>query len=141
MRRLSKEINIGGVLIGGEHPIAIQSMCNVPSYDVEGNIKQISELYKAGCQITRLAVPDMEGAENFKLIREKSPIPIVADIHFDYKLALLAAKNGADKIRINPGNIGDIHKVREVVAACKDKNIHISIGVNVGSLEKSILDK
>ena len=141
MRRKSKELNIGGVLIGGEHPVAIQSMCNIPSYDVENTIKQIDRLYDAGCQITRLAVPDEEGAINFAKIRKASKLPIVADIHFDYRLAIMAAEGGADKIRINPGNIGDINKVREVVAACKERGLPIRIGVNGGSLEKPILEK
>lgn len=141
MRRKSKELNIGGVLIGGEHPVAVQSMCNIPSYDVENTLLQIERLYDAGCQITRLAVPDIEGANNFEKIRKRSKLPIVADIHFDYRLALMAIKGGADKVRINPGNIGDINKVREVVAACKDRGIPIRIGVNGGSLERPILEK
>ena len=141
MRRKCKEITVGNVRIGNGNPIVIQSMCNTPSYDVKGTIEQIKRLYDAGCQITRLAVPDAEGAENFAVIRKESPIPIVADIHFDYKLALMAVAGGADKIRINPGNIGDINKVREVAAACKDRGIPIRIGVNGGSLEKPILEK
>ena len=141
MRRKCKEITVGNVRIGNGNPIVIQSMCNTPSYDVKGTIEQIKRLYEAGCQITRLAVPDAEGAENFAVIRKESPIPIVADIHFDYKLALMAVAGGADKIRINPGNIGDINKVREVAAACKDRGIPIRIGANGGSLEKPILEK
>lgn len=141
MKRLAKELNIGGVLIGGGHPIAIQSMCSTPSYDVEGTFAQIERLEKAGCQICRLAVPDEEGAVCFAQVRKATKLPLVADIHFDYRLALLAIEGGANKIRINPGNIGSMENVRKVADACKNSGVPIRIGVNGGSLEPHILQK
>ena len=132
-RRSSKQIKIGNVLIGGNNPIAIQSMCNTKTEDVAATIAQINELEKAGCDIIRCAVPHMEAAKAFSEIKKGIHIPLVADIHFDYKLAIEAIKNGADKVRINPGNIGSADKVHEVVRAAKEYDIPIRVGVNGGS--------
>lgn len=132
---------IGGVPVGGGAPIAIQSMTNTRTEDVEATVAQILDLEKAGCEIIRSTVPTPEAAEAFGRIRERIHIPLVADIHFDYKLAIAAMENGADKIRINPGNIGGPDKVREVVACAKERNIPIRVGVNSGSLEKPILER
>ncbi len=137
----TKEINIGGVKIGHGNPVAIQSMTNTPTSDVEATVSQIHALEKAGCEIIRCTVPDEESARAIKEIKKQISIPLVADIHFDYKMALLAMENGADKIRINPGNIGGEDKVREVVSLAKDKNIPIRVGVNSGSLEKHLVEK
>ena len=138
---MTKQIQVGGVAIGGGAPVSIQSMTNRPAHDVEGTLAQLRALAAAGCEIARLAVPDLEGARAFGKIREQSPLPLVADIHFDYKLALEAAAAGADKIRINPGNIGGEDRVKAVAACCRLHNIPIRIGVNGGSLEKEILAK
>ena len=138
---MTRQINVGGVLIGGGAPVAIQSMLNTKTTDVEGSLAQIKQLATAGCQIARLAVPNMEAARSFSDICKESPLPLVADIHFDYKLAIAAAEGGASKIRINPGNIGGEDRVKAVVDVCKDKNIPIRIGVNGGSLEKELLAK
>lgn len=138
---MTKQINVGGVLIGGGAPVTIQSMCNTPTQDAEATLRQIRELAAAGCEIVRVAVPDMDAARAVGKIKENSPIPVVVDIHFDYKLALEAIAAGADKVRINPGNIGGEDKVKAVAQACRQKNIPIRIGVNGGSLEKSILAK
>lgn len=135
----TKVINIGGVKIGGGNPVAIQSMTNTKTSDVNATTSQILGLEKAGCDIIRCAVPDMEAALALKEIKKAIHIPLVADIHFDYKLAIAAIENGADKIRINPGNIGDKEKVKAVVDAAKEKNIPIRVGVNSGSLEKEII--
>lgn len=135
----TKVINIGGVKIGGGNPVAIQSMTNTKTSDVNATTSQILALEKAGCDIIRCAVPDMEAALALKEIKKAIHIPLVADIHFDYKLAIAAIENGADKIRINPGNIGDKEKVKAVVDAAKEKNIPIRVGVNSGSLEKEII--
>lgn len=140
-RRKTKEIKIGNVYIGGNNPIAIQSMCNTDTRDIEKTCIQIEELEKAGCEIIRVAVPDIEAAEALKEIKNRINIPLVADIHFDYKLALKAIENGIDKLRINPGNIGSENRIKEVVNSAKEKNIPIRIGVNSGSLEKDILNK
>ena len=136
-----KQIKVGNVLIGGGAPVSIQSMLNTKTTDVEGSLKQLKKLASAGCQIARLAVPNQDSARGFAEICKDSPLPLVADIHFDYKLALLAAEGGASKIRINPGNIGGQENVQAVVAACKEKNIPIRIGVNGGSLDKKLLEK
>ncbi|MBR4341736.1 MAG: flavodoxin-dependent (E)-4-hydroxy-3-methylbut-2-enyl-diphosphate synthase [Lachnospiraceae bacterium] len=141
MRRSTREIKIGNVLIGAGHPIAIQSMCNTKTEDAAATITQIKELEKAGCDIIRCAVPHMEAAKAFSTIKKGISIPLVADIHFDYKLAVEAIKNGADKVRINPGNIGSSDKVREVVNAAKEYGIPIRVGVNGGSLEKELIEK
>ena len=138
---MTRQIMVGNVPIGGGAPIAIQSMLNTKTTDVEGSLEQIRRLHAAGCQIVRLAVPNMESARSFAQICEKSPLPLVADIHFDYKLAIAAAEGGASKIRINPGNIGGEDRVEAVVKVCKDRKIPIRIGVNGGSLDKRLLEK
>lgn len=136
---MTKQINVGGVLIGGGAPVTIQSMTNTPTQDAAATLRQIRELAAAGCEIVRVAVPDMEAARAVGKIKESSPIPVVVDIHFDYKLALEAIAAGADKVRINPGNIGGEDKVKAVADACRQRGIPIRIGVNGGSLEKPIL--
>ena len=142
IRRKTRQIKVGNVFIGGNAPVAIQSMTNTDSHDANATLKQIEELKAAGCKIARLAVPDIQAAETIRKIKESGiDIPIVADIHFDYRIALKCAEYGVDKIRINPGNIGDDSKVKDVCDACKQRNIPIRIGVNSGSLEKNILAK
>ena len=136
-----RQINVGGVTIGGGAPVVIQSMLNTKTTDVAGSLAQINQLKAAGCQIARLAVPNMEAARTFAEICKESPLPLVADIHFDYKLAIAAAEGGASKIRINPGNIGGEDRVQAVVDVCKDKKIPIRIGVNGGSLDQKLLEK
>ena len=138
---MKRIITVGNVLIGGDAPVSIQSMLNTKTTDVEGSLEQIKRLRAAGCQIVRLAVPDMDGAKGFAEIASASPLPLVADIHFDYRLAIAAAEGGAAKIRINPGNIGGKDRVKAVVDVCKEKHIPIRIGVNGGSLEKELLEK
>ena len=138
---MTRQIMVGNVPIGGDAPIAIQSMLNTKTTDVEGSLEQIRRLHAAGCQIVRLAVPNMESARSFSEICKKSPLPLVADIHFDYKLAIAAAEGGASKIRINPGNIGGEDRVEAVVKVCKERKIPIRIGVNGGSLDKRLLEK
>lgn len=138
---MTKQIFVGNVAVGGGAEVSIQSMLNTKTTDVEGSLSQIRALAAAGCQIVRLAVPDMEAARGFAKIAEQSPLPLVADIHFDYKLALAAAEGGAAKIRINPGNIGGEDRVKAVVDCCKMHRIPIRIGVNGGSLDKSLLQK
>ena len=140
-RKLTKKIMVGGVPVGGGAPVSIQSMLNTRTTDVDGCLAQIRALAAAGCEIARLAVPDMEAAEAFGAICAASPLPLVADIHFDYRLAIRAAENGAAKIRINPGNIGGEDRVRAVVEACGARGIPIRIGVNGGSLEPRLLEK
>lgn len=141
MRMLTKEVSIGNVKIGGKNPIAIQSMTNTKTEDVTATVAQILELEKAGCDIIRCAVPTMEAAKALKDIKEEIHIPLVADIHFDYRLAMASVENGADKIRINPGNIGSPERIRAVVDCCREKNIPIRVGVNSGSLEKDLVAK
>ena len=138
---MTRRITVGDVAIGGGAPVVIQSMLNTKTTDVEGSLKQIRQLAAAGCQIARLAVPTMEAARGFAEICSASPLPLVADIHFDYKLAIAAVEGGASKIRINPGNIGGEDRVKAVVDACKDRRIPIRIGVNGGSLDKTLLEK
>ncbi|MBU5455781.1 flavodoxin-dependent (E)-4-hydroxy-3-methylbut-2-enyl-diphosphate synthase [Caproiciproducens sp. MSJ-32] len=138
-RRKTRKIKVGNIYVGGDAKITIQSMTNTDTRDVEATLAQIRELSIAGCDIIRCAVPDMKAAEALEEICKQSPIPVVADIHFDYKLALKAIENGVSALRINPGNIGSVEKTRAVVEAAKAKNIPIRIGVNAGSLEKSIL--
>ena len=138
---MTRQILVDGVPIGGGAPVVIQSMLNTKTTDVAGSLEQIKKLQIAGCQIARLAVPDMEAAKTFGEICKESPLPLVADIHFDYKLAIAAAEGGASKIRINPGNIGGEDRVQAVVDVCKDKHIPIRIGVNGGSLDKKLLEK
>ncbi len=141
MRQQKREVTIGGVTIGGNHPIAVQTMLNVPIEDAAGNVAQAKRCAEAGCGILRVTCPTPEDARVVAAIKEAVDIPLVADIHFDYKAALAAVAAGADKIRINPGNIGDDAHVAEVAKACREKNIPIRIGVNGGSLEKHILAK
>ncbi len=136
-----KQIKVGDILIGGGAPVVIQSMLNTKTTDVAACLSQLKALKTAGCQIARLAVPNMEAANAFSEICKESPMPLVADIHFDYRLAIAAAEGGASKIRINPGNIGGEDRVEAVVAVCKDKGIPIRIGVNGGSLDKKLLEK
>lgn len=138
---MTRQILVGNVPIGGGAPVSIQSMLNTKTTDVEGSLAQIKKLAAAGCQIVRLAVPNREAARGFAEICKQSPLPLVADIHFDYQLAILAAEGGASKIRINPGNIGGEDRVKAVVEVCKDKKIPIRIGVNGGSLDKALLEK
>lgn len=140
-RKKTKEIHIGNKVIGGGNPILIQSMTNTKTEDAEATVAQIKRLEAAGCDIIRCAVPTMEAAEALKEIKKQISIPLVADIHFDYKLALAAIENGADKIRINPGNIGSAERVRAVVDAAKERNVPIRVGVNSGSLEKNLVEK
>ncbi len=138
---MTRQIVVGGIPIGGGAPVVIQSMLNTKTTDVDGSLGQLRALAAAGCQIARLAVPNMEAARGFAQIVRESPLPLVADIHFDYKLAIAAAEAGAAKIRINPGNIGGEDRVRAVVEVCKQKHIPIRIGVNGGSLDKRLLEK
>ena len=142
VRRKTPTVRIGRVCIGGDHPIAIQSMTNTDTKDIAATVAQIKALASAGCDIVRLTVPDLEAAETIRAIREEGlTTPIVADIHFDYRIALRCAEYGVDKIRLNPGNIGDDDRVRAVADACRSRRIPIRIGVNSGSLEKHILKK
>lgn len=140
-RKDTRKIKVGNLSIGGENKVIVQSMTNTKTKDIEATVKQILELEKAGCEIIRVACLDEEDAKAIKDIKEKIHIPIVADIHFDYKIALEAIKSGVDKLRINPGNIGGRDRVEKVVNACKEKNIPIRIGVNSGSIEKELLEK
>ncbi|KKP57861.1 MAG: 4-hydroxy-3-methylbut-2-en-1-yl diphosphate synthase [Candidatus Moranbacteria bacterium GW2011_GWF2_34_56] len=140
-RKKTRKIKIGNVFIGGDAPVAIQSMCNTDTRDVEATVAQIKELIQAGCEIIRVAVPDMEAAKAIGEIKKQINIPMVADIHFSAEYAMEAIRQGIDKLRINPGNIGDESKVVMLVKACKEKNIPIRIGINGGSLEKDILEK
>lgn len=141
MREKTRVVQIGNVKIGGNHPIVIQSMTNTKTEDSAATVRQILELEKAGCEIIRVAVPTMAAAGAISEIKKQIHIPIVADIHFDYKLALAAIENGADKIRINPGNIGGRDRIKAVVDACREKGVPIRVGVNSGSLEKELLKK
>ena len=140
-RKDTRKITVNGVQIGGQERCIIQSMTNTKTKDVERTVEQILELEKAGCEIIRVACLDEDDAKAIKQIKAKIHIPIVADIHFDYKIALTAIEAGVDKLRINPGNIGGRDRVEKVVNACKEKNIPIRIGVNSGSLEKDLLEK
>ena len=140
-RKLTKKITVGGVEIGGGAAISVQSMCNTKTWDVEGTVSQLRALKAAGADIVRLAIPDIRSAEAVSAIRDRVDIPLVADIHFDYKLALICAERGVDKIRINPGNIGGEERVKAVAEACRVRHIPIRIGVNAGSLEKRLLEK
>lgn len=140
-RRDSRTVRAGAVPIGGGAPITVQSMLNVPAGDIEGNVRQAKELYEAGCDVLRVAVPHMEAVRLIPAIKEAVPLPLVADIHFDYRLALESAAAGVDKIRINPGNIGGEERVKAVADACRSRGIPIRVGVNAGSLEKDILAK
>lgn len=141
MKSKTHVVSVGNLLLGGNNPIRVQSMCNTDTRDVKATVKQILELEKEGCEIIRVAVPDMTAAKAIGKIKKQIHIPLVADIHFDYLLALEVIKQGIDKVRINPGNIGSEEKVKAVVEACKEKKIPIRIGVNVGSIEKDLLKK
>ena len=141
LREETRSVQVGNLTIGGNNHVVIQSMCNTKTKNVEATIKQINALEQAGCELVRVAVFDKEDAYAIKEIKKGIHIPLVADIHFDYRLALIAIESGIDKVRINPGNIGSIEKVKAVVDACKKKHIPIRIGVNGGSLEKEILEK
>ena len=138
---MTKKVKVGNLYIGGDAPVSIQSMINVPSDDIQNTVKQAVELEKAGCEIIRIAVPDMPAVRLIPALKEAVKMPVVADIHFDYRLAIESVAAGVDKIRINPGNIGDDNRVKAVVDACKPKEIPIRIGVNSGSVEKEILAK
>lgn len=140
-RRKTENFSIGKIKIGSDNPVTVQSMVSVPSTDISGTVEQVRRLKEVGCDIVRIAVPDMESVQLVDAIKSEVDIPLVADIHFDYKLALACADAGIDKIRINPGNIGDESRVKEVANACANKGICIRIGVNSGSLEKNILKK
>ncbi len=140
-RRKSRQIMVGTVPVGGDAPISVQSMTNTETCDVNATLAQINAIAEAGADIVRVSVPSMEAAEAFKSIRQQSPVPLVADIHFDHKIALRVAEYGVECLRINPGNIGKEQKVREVIAACKDRGIPIRIGVNAGSLGKELMRK
>ena len=140
-RNETKKIIVGGVPVGGDAEVTVQSMCNTKTHDVEATVAQIKQFKAAGCDIVRIAIPDMAAAEAVSAIKEQVDIPLVADIHFDYRLALEAAARGIDKIRINPGNIGGDKNVKAVAEACRKRNIPIRIGVNAGSLEKRLLAK
>ena len=140
-RTETRPIKVGNVQIGGQNKVIIQSMTNTKTKDIASTVKQILELEKAGCEIIRVACLDMEDAKAIKDIKEQIHIPIVADIHFDYRIAICAIEAGVDKVRINPGNIGSKEKVKAVVDKCKEYNVPIRIGVNAGSLEKDLLEK
>ncbi|WP_434302040.1 flavodoxin-dependent (E)-4-hydroxy-3-methylbut-2-enyl-diphosphate synthase [Clostridium botulinum] len=141
MRKSTKKVKVGSIYVGGDSPISIQSMTNTDTRDVKSTLNQINKLEKIGCDIIRCAVPDIEASEALKIITKESKIPVVADIHFDHKLALESIKNGVDALRINPGNIGSMERVKMVAEAAKGKSISIRVGVNSGSLKKDILDK
>jgi len=141
MRRKSRQIKLGNIAIGGDAPISVQSMCNTDTRDVAATLAQIRALEQVGCEIVRCAVPDQQAADCLGAIKQGCNIPLVADIHFDYKLALTAVEQGVDCLRLNPGNIGERWKVEEVVAACRERQVPIRIGVNGGSLEKELLEK
>lgn len=140
-RRKSRRVKVGNIYIGGDSAITVQSMLNRPASDIEGSVKQAVELEKAGCEIIRAAVPDMAAVKLIEKLKENLTVPVVADIHFDYRLALASLDAGVDKIRINPGNIGSMDRVRAVATACKAKQVPVRIGVNSGSLEKELLAK
>lgn len=140
-RKITKKIKVGGIYIGGDSKITVQSMLNKPASDIEGSVEQAKELERAGCEIIRAAVPDMQAVKLIARLKENIGVPIVADIHFDYRLALECVAAGVDKIRINPGNIGSKERVRAVADACKNSGVPIRIGVNSGSLEKELLAK
>ena len=141
MNRNTKKIKLGNTFLGGDAPVLVQSMLNVPASDIEGSVKQAVALEKAGCQVIRFAVPDENALALIEPIKNATTVPLVADIHFDYRLALGAAERGIDKIRINPGNIGSEDRVKAVADICRQKGLPIRIGVNSGSLEKHILEK
>ena len=141
MKRETKQIKIGSIAIGGGAPCSVQSMCSTDTRDVVATLDQIKRLAAAGCEIVRCAVPDQAAAEALASIKQQSPLPVIADIHFDYKLALTVLAGGIDGLRLNPGNIGERWKVEEVVQAARERQVPIRIGVNAGSLEKELLAK
>jgi (E)-4-hydroxy-3-methylbut-2-enyl-diphosphate synthase len=141
VRHRTSEVNVGGVWVGGSHTVAVQSMCDTKTDDIDATVAQIHRLEEAECDIVRVAAPDKAGALAIKEIKSQIRLPLVADIHFDYKLALLAIEAGADKIRINPGNIGSRDRLEKVVAACRERNLPIRVGVNMGSLEKDLIER
>ena len=141
MREHTKVVNIGNVAIGGGNPVRIQSMCNTKTADVAATVDQILRLEEAGCELIRVTVPDEAAAKALSEIKKQIHIPLIADIHFDYRMAIAAMERGADKIRINPGNIGSKEKIRAVVDCAKERNIPIRVGVNSGSLEKNLIEK
>ncbi|MDK2917428.1 MAG: (E)-4-hydroxy-3-methylbut-2-enyl-diphosphate synthase [Candidatus Petromonas sp.] len=141
IRRTSKKIKCGKVYIGGDAPISVQSMTNTDTRNINETVSQIKKLEESGCEIVRIAIPDMEAAEAISKIKSSVSIPLIADIHFDYRLALKSIENGIDKLRINPGNIGDVSRVKMIVSKAKERDIPIRIGVNAGSLNKKILEK
>ena len=138
---MTRVVNVGGVLLGGGNPVRIQSMNNTKTQDIKGTLEQIARLHDAGCDITRVTVPNQEAADALKTIVKQSPIPVVADIHFDYRMAIEAAKNGASKIRINPGNIGGPEKLKQVADICKERGIPIRVGVNSGSIDRKLVEE
>ena len=140
-RQNTKKVQVGPLFIGGANEVIIQSMTTTKTHDIEATVEQINRLANAGCQLVRVACLDEEDAKAVKSIKERINIPLVVDIHFDYRLALIAIESGVDKIRINPGNIGNEDRVRQIVEAAKSKKVAIRIGVNAGSLEKEILKK
>ena len=140
-RDMTRQIDVGGVAVGGGAPVTVQSMCNTPTRDAQATLEQMRRLRAAGCDIIRVAVPDMDAAAALPAIMAQAPLPVVADIHFDHRLAIAAAEAGVDAVRINPGNIGSPDRVRAVADACKARGIPIRVGVNTGSLEKSLLAK
>lgn len=140
-RRKTKKVKVGNIFIGGDSPITVQSMLNVPAHDIDGNVRQAKKLEKAGCEIIRAAVPDLEAVKTIAALKENISVPIVSDIHFNYKIALECVAAGVDKVRINPGNIGDDANVKAVANACRKNGVPIRIGVNSGSVEKHILSK
>ena len=141
MRRPSRKIKVGNIYIGGDSPITVQSMLNIPSHNTQGNIDQALELEKCGCDIIRISVPTKESVKNIYALKEKIKIPVVADIHFNYELALESIAAGADKIRINPGNIGSEENIRKIAKKCIESSVPIRVGINSGSLEKKVLEK
>jgi len=141
VRRRTRAVNVAGVWVGGDHPIAVQSMCDTRTDDIDATVAQIHRLQEAECEIVRVAAPDKASAEAIREIKSQIDLPLVADIHFDYKLALLAIEAGADKIRINPGNIGSRERLETVVKACQERGLPIRVGVNMGSLEKDIIER
>lgn len=141
MRQVKREVKVGNVILGGNNPVAVQTMLNAHAKDVQANVEQAVRVAQAGCQILRFSVPTMEDVRLIEAIKKEVDIPLVADIHFDYRIALECVAAGIDKVRINPGNIGSDDRVKQVVEACKSKNIPIRIGVNAGSLEKEVLAK
>lgn len=141
MRKQTKKIYVRGLEIGGGAPVSVQSMCNTKTWDVDSTVEQIKAMHAAGCDVVRVAIPDMRSAQAVDKIRERTDMPLVADIHFDYRLALAVAERGIDKIRINPGNIGGEENVKAVAETCRRHNIPIRIGVNAGSLEKRLIEK